>query len=32
MADLPREDRADERLSILPLKTHRIMLVLLALA
>lgn len=26
MADLPREDRADERLSILPLKVHRILL------
>ena len=30
MADLPREDRADERLSILPLKVHRVLLLIIA--
>jgi len=30
MADLPREDRADERLSILPLRVHRILLLIIA--
>jgi protein-disulfide isomerase len=30
MADLPREDRADERLSILPLHVHRVLLLIIA--